>query len=82
MNWYGEMMVGKSEEWKLVLEILELEKDRTSLVTDLNCRYLDLWFKWIKNSKFDLAIGKNSNCAVKFSKDKVDYIVMPLSMME
>lgn len=71
-----------NENSKLVLEILELEKDRTSLVTDLNCRYLDLWFKWIKNSKFDLAIGKNSNCAVKFSKDKVDYIVMPLSMME
>ena len=71
-----------NENSKLVLEILELEKDRTSLVTDLNCRYLDLWFKWIKNSKFDLAIGKNSNCAVKFSKDKVDYIVMPLSMMK
>ena len=71
-----------NEDSKLVLEILELEKDRTSLITDLNCKYLDLWFKWTKNSKFDLAIGKNSNCAVKFSKDKVDYIVMPLSMMK
>lgn len=67
---------------KLVLEILELVNDRTSLVTDLDCKYLDLWFKWTKNSKFDLAIGKNNKCAVKFSKDKVDYIVMPLSMME
>jgi hypothetical protein len=67
---------------KLVLEILELANDRTSLVTDLDCKYLDLWFKWTKNSKFDLAIGKNNKCAVKFSKDKVDYIVMPLSMME
>ena len=71
-----------NEDSKLVLEILELVNDRTSLVTDLNCKYLDLWFKWTKNNKFDLAIGKNSNCAVKFSKDKVDYIVMPLSMME
>ena len=70
-----------NEDSKLVLEILELEKDRTSLITDLNCKYLDLWFKWTKNSKFDLAIGKNSNCAVKFSKDKVDYIVMPLTMI-
>ena len=71
-----------NEDSKLVLEILELEKDRTSLVTDLDCKYLDLWFKWTKNSKFDLALGKNNKCAVKFSKDKVDYIVMPLSMME
>jgi hypothetical protein len=71
-----------NEDSKLVLEILELEKDRTSLVTDLNCKYLDLWFKWTKNSKFDLVLGKNNKCAVKFSKDKVDYIVMPLSMME
>ena len=71
-----------NEDSKLVLEILELVNDRTSLITDLNCKYLDLWFKWTKNSKFDLAIGKNSNCAVKFSKDKVDYIVMPLMMIE
>lgn len=71
-----------NENSKLVLEILELVNDRTSLVTDLDCKYLDLWFKWTKNSKFDLAIGKNNKCAVKFSKDKVDYIVMPLSMME
>ena len=71
-----------NEDSKLVLEILELVNDRTSLVTDLDCKYLDLWFKWTKNSKFDLAIGKNNKCAVKFSKDKVDYIVMPLSMME
>ena len=71
-----------NEDSKLVLEILELVNDRTSLVTDLDCKYLDLWFKWTKNSKFDLALGKNSNCAVKFSKNKVDYFVMPLSMMK
>lgn len=70
-----------NEDSKLVLEILELVNDRTSLVTDLDCKYLDLWFKWTKNSKFDLAIGKNSNCAVKFSKDNVDYIVIPLTMI-
>lgn len=71
-----------NENSKLVLEILELEKDRTSLVTDLDCKYLDLWFKWTKSSKFDLALGKNSKCAIKFSKDKVDYIVMPLKVIE
>lgn len=70
-----------NENSKLVLEILELVNDRTSLVTDLDCKYLDLWFKWTKNSKFDLAIGKNSNCAVKFSKNNIDYIVMPLTMI-
>lgn len=70
-----------NENSKLVLEILELVNDKTSLVTDLNCKYLDLWFKWTKNSKFDLAIGKNSNCAVKFSKNNIDYIVMPLTMI-
>ena len=71
-----------NENSKLVLEILELVNDRTSLVTDLDCKYLDLWFKWTKNSKFELALGKNNKCAVKFSKDKVDYIVMPLMMIE
>ena len=70
-----------NEDSKLVLEILELVNDRTSLVTDLDCKYLDLWFKWTKNGKFDLAIGKNSNCAVKFSKNNIDYIVMPLTMI-
>lgn len=70
-----------NEDSKLVLEILELVNDRTSLVTDFDCKYLDLWFKWTKNSKFDLAIGKNSNCAVKFSKNNIDYIVMPLTMI-
>ena len=68
-----------NDDSKLVLEILELEKDRTSLVTNLDCKFLDLWFKWTKNSKFDLALGKNSKCAVKFSKDKIEYIVMPLT---
>ena len=71
-----------NEDSKLVLEILELVNDRTSLVTDLNCKYLDLWFKWTKNNKFDLAIGKNSNCAVKFSKNNIGYIVMPLTMIK
>lgn len=71
-----------NEDSTLVLEILELVNDRTSLVTDLDCKYLDLWFKWTKNSKFDLAIGKNSNCAVKFSKNNIGYIVMPLTMIK
>lgn len=70
-----------NEDSKLVLEILELVNDKTSLVTDLDCKYLDLWFKWTKNSKFDLASGKNSNCAVKFSKNNIDYIVMLLTMI-
>ena len=69
-----------NEDSKLVLEILELVNDRTSLVTDLDCKYLDLWFKWIKGCKFNIALGKNNRSAIKFSMGNTDYIVMPLAL--
>ena len=69
-----------NENSKLVLEILELVNDRTSLVTDLDCKYLDLWFKWIKDCKFNIALGKNNRSAIKFSMGNTDYIVMPLAL--
>ena len=69
-----------NEDSKLVLEILELVNDRTSLVTDLDCKYLDLWFKWIKDCKFNIALGKNNRSAIKFSMGNTDYIVMPLAL--
>ena len=70
-----------NDESKLFLEIMELDNTKASLKTSLNFKYVDLWFKWTKNGKFDLAIGKNSNCAVKFSENNIGYIVMPLTMI-
>ena len=70
-----------NEDSKLVLEILELDNTKASLKTALNFKYVDLWFKWIKDNKFNIALGKNNRSAVKFSKDNVDYIVMPLMMI-
>lgn len=69
-----------NDESKLFLEIMELDNTKASLKTALDFKYVDLWFKWIKDCKFNIALGKNSNCAVKFSKDNVDYIVMPLAL--
>ena len=71
-----------NDESKLFLEIMELDNTKASLKTALDFKYVDLWFKWIKDNKFNIALGKNNRSAVKFSKDKVDYIVMPLSMMK
>ena len=69
-----------NDESKLFLEIMELDNTKASLKTALNFKYIDLWFKWIKNNKFNIALGKNNKCAVKFSKDNTDYIVMPLAI--
>lgn len=66
-----------NDESKLVLELLELDNTKASLKTALNFKYVDLWFKWIKDSKFNVAIGKNNRSAIKFSQDNMDYIIMP-----
>ena len=66
-----------NDESKLVLELLELDNTKASLKTALDFKYVDLWFKWIKDSKFNVAIGKNNRSAIKFSKDNMDYIIMP-----
>lgn len=69
-----------NDESKLFLEIMELDNKSASLKTALNFKYVDLWFKWIKDNKFNIALGKNNRSAVKFSKDNTDYIIMPLAL--
>ena len=69
-----------NDESKLFLEIMELDNTKASLKTALNFKYVDLWFKWIKDNKFNIALGKNNRSAVKFSKDNTDYIIMPLAI--
>ena len=69
-----------NDESKLVLELLELDNTKASLKTALDFKYVDLWFKWIKDCKFNIALGKNNRSAVKFSKDNTDYIIMPLAL--
>ena len=69
-----------NDESKLVLELLELDNTKASLKTALDFKFVDLWFKWIKDNKFNIALGKNNRSAVKFSKDNTDYIIMPLAL--
>lgn len=69
-----------NDESKLFLEIMELDNTKASLKTALDFKYVDLWFKWIKDNKFNIALGKNNRSAVKFSKDSTDYIIMPLAL--
>lgn len=69
-----------NDESKLFLEIMELDNTKASLKTALDFKYVDLWFKWIKDNKFNIALGKNNRSAVKFSKDNTDYIIMPLAL--
>lgn len=70
-----------NDESKLFLEIMELDNTKASLKTALDFKYVDLWFKWIKNCKFNIALGKNNRSAVKFSKGNTDYIIMPKALI-
>ena len=69
-----------NDESKLFLELMELDNTKASLKTALDFKYVDLWFKWIKDNKFNIALGKNNRSAVKFSKDNTDYIIMPMAL--
>lgn len=69
-----------NDESKLFLEIMELDNTKASLKTSLNFKYVDLWFKWIKANKFNIALGKNNRSAIKFSNENTDYIVMPQAL--
>ena len=69
-----------NDESKLFLEIMELDNTKASLKTALDFKYVDLWFKWIKGCKFNIALGKNNRSAIKFSKDNTDYIIMPMAI--
>ena len=71
-----------NDESKLFLEIMELDNTKASLKTALNFKYVDLWFKWIKDNKFNIALGKNNRSAVKFSKDNTDYMIMPMAIRD
>ena len=70
-----------NDESKLFIEIMKLDNKSASLKTALDFKYVDLWFKWIKDNKFNIALGKNNRSAVKFSKDNTDYILMPLALI-
>lgn len=69
-----------NDESKLFLEIMELDNTKASLKTALDFKYVDLWFKWIKDNTFNIALGKNNRSAVKFSKNNTDYIIMPMAI--
>ena len=69
-----------NDESKLFLEIMELDNKSASLKTSLDFKYVDLWFKWIKDNTFNIALGKNNRSAVKFSKNNTDYIIMPMAI--
>ena len=69
-----------NDESKLFLEIMEMDNIKASLKTALDFKYVDLWFKWIKGCKFNIALGKNNRSAIKFSKDNTDYIIMPMAI--
>jgi hypothetical protein len=69
-----------NDESKLFLELMELDNTKASLKTALDFKYVDLWFKWIKGCKFNIALGKNNRSAIKFSKDNTDYIIMPMAL--
>ena len=71
-----------NDESKLFLEIMELDNTKASLKTALDFKYVDLWFKWIKDNKFNIALGKNNRSAVKFSKDNTDYMIMPMAIRD
>ena len=71
-----------NDESKLFLEIMELDNKSASLKTSLDFKYVDLWFKWIRDCKFNIALGKNNRSAVKFSKDNTDFIIMPLALSD
>ena len=82
INFTGKVSVEAypNDESKLFLEIMELDNTKASLKTALDFKYVDLWFKWIKDNKFNIALGKNNRSAVKFSKDNTDYIIMPMAI--
>ena len=66
----------------LLLDVLELDNKKAKLKTTLNFKYMDLWLKYVKDEKFDIALAKNNRNAIQFSKDNLAYIVMPVSLRD
>ena len=53
----------------LLLDVLELDNKGAKLKTTLNFKYMDLWLKYVKDEKFDIALAKNNRNACQFRKD-------------
>ena len=66
----------------LLLDVLELDNKGAKLKTTLNFKYMDLWLKYVKDEKFDIALAKNNRNACQFSKDNLFYIVMPMALRD
>ena len=64
----------------LLLDVLELDNKGSKLKTTLNFKYMDLWLKYVKDEKFDIALAKNNRNACQFRKDNLFYIVMPVAL--
>ena len=66
----------------LLLDVLELDNKKAKLKTTLSIKYTDLWLKYIKDEKFEIALAKNNKNAIQFSKDNLFYMVMPVSLRD
>jgi len=66
----------------LLLDVLELDNKGAKLKTTLNVKYTDLWLKYIKDEKFEIALAKNNKNAIQFSKDNLSYMIMPVSLRD
>ena len=66
----------------LLLDVLELDNKRAKLKTTLSIKYTDLWLKYIKDEKFEIALAKNNKNAIQFSKDNLFYMVMPVALRD
>lgn len=66
----------------LLLDVLELDNKGAKLKTTLSIKYTDLWLKYIKDEKFEIALAKNNKNAIQFSKDNLSYMIMPVSLRD
>ena len=66
----------------LLLDVLELDNKGSKLKTTLNFKYMDLWLKYAKDEKFDIALAKNNRNACQFRKDNLLSIVMPVALRD
>lgn len=66
----------------LLLDVLELDNKKAKLKTTLNFKYMDLWLKYVKDEKFDIALAKNNRNACQFRKDNLFYIVLPVALRD
>lgn len=64
----------------LLLEVLELDNKKAKLKTTLNIKFTDLWLKYAKDEKFEIALAKNNRNAIQFRKDGMFYVVMPINL--